>query len=150
MIAQFIPSFWLTAFPLLVIAGIPLAAVIYWILSRLTFLTPKGWKSRFRLFSFSIACTAGLFFAINYLYWNHKEKTTPTSIEIRSLATDGATMQKFTTHFGEPSSRSKNANGNDLLEYPAIIKYSSGRRSVGFVSVEFNTAGNAIETWTAD
>ena len=150
MVAQFIPSFWLTAFPLLLMAGATVAIAIYWLVTRFSVLRPETLKSRLNLALFSIAATGLLFVGTNYASWRAIEKTTPTAKELRSAAAGGTTKVGFTQRFGEPSERSKSNTNMDTFEYPAIIKYDSGNWRVGLVTIEFNQNGQAVNTWTAD
>ena len=150
MLAQFIPSFWLTAFPILVVVGLPIAMCVYWLLGRVPLTTPSNLRGRERNILASLVGTILLFTTLNYVGWRITEQNTPTAVELRNAATGGMPQTKFVAEFGEPSERTRSVAGNDLFEYPAIIKYSSGRWAVGCVSIEFDSNGKPIETYTAD
>lgn len=150
MTGQFIPSVWPILLPILIVVGLPISVFFYCVLSRLVRAEKRSLKTGATLAAISIGMTVVTFCLTNFFYWRWTERTTPVASDLRAAAQRRVSTEKLVSLFGEPSDREESSSGSETFVYSAIIKYSSGRWSIGTVGVEVDAEGHAFDSWTAD
>ena len=135
---------------MLILTGVPLVIVFFKVFSRLFGKRDTDFRFKLNLALASLASTIALFALVTFLFWRFIESTTPEASAFYAAGTRNASSAELIAEFGEPGDRERSNSGNDVFVYDALLKYSSGDWGIGQVSVELDSSGNAIGTWTTD